>query len=35
MNIDTFLKMIPEFRISAASGLAGVSSGAEFAIIYP
>lgn len=35
MNIDTFLKMIPEFRIVATSGLAGVSSGAEFAIIYP
>ncbi|CAB0624220.1 hypothetical protein CIP107544_02373 [Corynebacterium diphtheriae] len=34
MSIDTFLKMVPEFRISATSGLAGASSGAEFAIIY-
>lgn len=34
MNIDTFLKMIPEFKIVATSGLAGASGGAEFAIIY-
>lgn len=35
MSIDTFLKMVPEFRIAATSGLAGASGGAEFAIIYP